>query len=163
MWMWHPSCSTWNQKESPGKGKTQTLRVFKICRNSPFQNLATRVVSAKAYPGLYTPPALGNLSETGSKRWLKVTKEQGQIKCVRVGTQGDKLWPQQFPPCCLLQDNKGWLDHALTSCSVSYKNPNWSFDFDQMLRFRILPTFLPFTVVVTLLLGGIPAFSGSTL
>ena len=43
----------------------------KFCQNIRIQNLATRVVSAKAYPGLYTPPALGNLSETRSTGGLK--------------------------------------------------------------------------------------------
>merc|ERR1712004_334876 len=69
-------------------------------------NLATRVVSAKAYPGLYTPPALGNLA----------------VSC-RI-TRADWTMHSQVAP---------------------------------------YPTFFPFTIVVTLLFGGTPAFSGSTL
>ena len=144
MWMWHPSCSTWNQKDSPqGREKHKHFVCLEFAE----------IVFFKTWQPEWCP----------QRHILGCTHLQRLVIWARKEVKGDKLWPKQFPPCCLLQDNKRRLYHALTGCSVSYKNPNSSIDFGQPLRFQLLPTFLPFTVVVTLLLGGIPAFSGSTL
>ena len=63
-------------KNHQGRDKHKHFMSWKFaeivfCQNIRIQNLATRVVSAKAYPGLYTPPALGNLSESRNTRGLK--------------------------------------------------------------------------------------------